>query len=596
MALGTNTGGRGVNGVRVVPTVVRHGGKMQARWSAALSASEDASQVAALARSMPPSAHAVRAPGDRNGEVWAPEALLRAFLDAAIDALVRAARGAPELPAPKLSRRRKAADDDYTPWEQRWRSALEGSDTTFATEGFAERLRKVVSPFLLRRLKSDPTIIADLPPKNEMKVICTLTREQASLYQAVVDEEMRRIESADGIERRGRVLALLTFLKQICNHPAQYLGEAGPLPKRTPPKRGIKMKKTGATWWGQRWIEALERMSRGYSNRLARGRTYARAGRPHDLVAKAGEVTAQVTGSRATPYKVRITLAKLPAAVWTKAIAAMAGKAQFPAELLAGQMPQEIDAAFNEAGGSLFPAKESDLRTSCSCPDWANPCKHVAATHYVLGEALDRDPFLLFELRGRAKNQVLEALRAARAGAGAAAAPPRASNGKEIAADEDEVPSVSLGEVAVADYDTLREPMPALHLSFETPPASAVVLRQLGTPAAWSNDTSPVEMLAPTLRAAAEAARRLALAERETFGEADPDDNEPVRASARMKANLAMAKKGATEKAAPAAGWKQRAGSRKTAKTKTTKLAACSKARRKKGLSPAPTRGSRRRR
>jgi len=97
----------------------------------------------------------------------------------------------------------------------------------------AERLRRIVGPFLLRRLKSDPTIIRDLPPKNEMKVTCTLTREQATLYQAVLDEEMRRIESAEGIERRGRVLALLMFLKQICNHPAQYLGEAGPLPRRS---------------------------------------------------------------------------------------------------------------------------------------------------------------------------------------------------------------------------------------------------------------------------------------------------------------------------------------------------------------------------
>jgi SNF2 family DNA or RNA helicase len=97
----------------------------------------------------------------------------------------------------------------------------------------AGRLRRIVGPFLLRRVKSDPSIIRDLPPKNEMKVICTLTREQVTLYQAVVDEEMRRIESAEGIERRGRVLALLMFLKQICNHPAQYLGEAGPLARRS---------------------------------------------------------------------------------------------------------------------------------------------------------------------------------------------------------------------------------------------------------------------------------------------------------------------------------------------------------------------------
>ncbi len=103
----------------------------------------------------------------------------------------------------------------------------------YGNEQAARRLRQIASPFLLRRLKSDPAIIEDLPPKNEMKVICTLTREQATLYQAVVEEEMRRIESADGIGRRGRVLALMMFLKQICNHPAQYLGDAGPLPRRS---------------------------------------------------------------------------------------------------------------------------------------------------------------------------------------------------------------------------------------------------------------------------------------------------------------------------------------------------------------------------
>jgi hypothetical protein len=96
-----------------------------------------------------------------------------------------------------------------------------------------ERLRRIVSPFVLRRLKSDKSIIADLPLKQEMTVACTLTREQATLYKAVVDEELRRIDSSEGMERRGRVLALLTFTKQICNHPAQYLSEAGPLEGRS---------------------------------------------------------------------------------------------------------------------------------------------------------------------------------------------------------------------------------------------------------------------------------------------------------------------------------------------------------------------------
>src|SRR5216117_1016199 len=170
-----------------------------------------------------------------------------------------------------------------------------------------------------------------------------------------------------------------------------------PPPKRPPPERGIRVKRIGATWWGQRWIEALEKLSWNYSSRLARGRTYARAGRVHDLEVAPGKVTARVTGSRPTPYKVTVRIAVLDAAAWENAIAEMGKQAIFAAELLAGEMPKEIHQAFRVAGRSLFPAKEKDLQTNCSCPDWANPCKHVAAAHYVLGEALDKDPFLLFE-------------------------------------------------------------------------------------------------------------------------------------------------------------------------------------------------------
>jgi len=103
----------------------------------------------------------------------------------------------------------------------------------FRDAAAAERLRRIVAPFVLRRLKSDPAIIQDLPPKNEMKVVCSMTREQASLYRAAVDAALRTIEESEGMKRRGLVLALITALKQICNHPAQYLGEKGPLDGRS---------------------------------------------------------------------------------------------------------------------------------------------------------------------------------------------------------------------------------------------------------------------------------------------------------------------------------------------------------------------------
>lgn len=103
----------------------------------------------------------------------------------------------------------------------------------YGDDDAAGRLRRVTAPFILRRLKSDRSIIADLPDKLEMTVYCTLTREQASLYQAVVDEMLERIESSDGIERRGLVLATMLRLKQVCNHPAHMLADGSPLAGRS---------------------------------------------------------------------------------------------------------------------------------------------------------------------------------------------------------------------------------------------------------------------------------------------------------------------------------------------------------------------------
>ena len=97
----------------------------------------------------------------------------------------------------------------------------------------AERLRKITSPFILRRLKTDKSIISDLPEKLEMEVLCNLTAEQASLYQAVVEDMMDRIENSEGIERRGLVLATMTKLKQVCNHPAQLLADGSRLAGRS---------------------------------------------------------------------------------------------------------------------------------------------------------------------------------------------------------------------------------------------------------------------------------------------------------------------------------------------------------------------------
>ncbi len=117
--------------------------------------------------------------------------------------------------------------------QERFRRRFAVPIERYRDERAAAELRRLVGPFVLRRLKSDPAILPDLPPKQEIPVICTLTREQATLYQAAVDEAMAKIEGAEGMQRRGLVLALLVALKQICNHPAHYLDEPGPLPGRS---------------------------------------------------------------------------------------------------------------------------------------------------------------------------------------------------------------------------------------------------------------------------------------------------------------------------------------------------------------------------
>ncbi len=270
-------------------------------------------------------------------------------------------------------------------------------------------------------------------------------------------------------------------------------------PKPAPPAHGIKIKNAGTTWWGRLWIEALEKLSPDYASRLERGKTYARTGRVHDLVVMPGKVTASVTGSRAEPYAITIEITPLDDATWKKALGSLASKARYAAQLLAGEMPEDVDQVLRKVGVRIFPSKAGDLATECSCPDWANPCKHVAATHYVLGDALDKDPFLLFELRGRTRDQVLAAMR------GAAGAKATSRD------DADAIPTVKLGALTEETYEAWRGAIPSLRLTFAPPAHDAAVVAALGKPASWREKASPAELLQPIVRAAAELARTIAL-------------------------------------------------------------------------------------
>jgi uncharacterized Zn finger protein len=185
--------------------------------------------------------------------------------------------------------------------------------------------------------------------------------------------------------------------------PAKPIRVDGGIKARS--KRGA----IGEQWWSRRFISVLE--SYGMSGRLARGRSYARAGQVLDFELTQGKVTARVQGSRVRPYQVRIGVLPLTTAQWRRVQDRLASQALFRAKLLAGEMPHEIEEVFAECGTPLFPRSAADLDMHCSCPDWGIPCKHLAAVCYVLAEEFDRDPFGMLAWRGKGRDELLAALR-----------------------------------------------------------------------------------------------------------------------------------------------------------------------------------------
>ncbi|PRY36401.1 SWIM zinc finger family protein [Umezawaea tangerina] len=166
------------------------------------------------------------------------------------------------------------------------------------------------------------------------------------------------------------------------------------------------------TWWSRRFIEVLE--SFGMGGRLDRGRAYARTGQVLSMSLSTSMVLALVAGSRPNPYRARIGVKKFDDDEWRLIERALAGQAIFTAKLLAGEMPVEVEEVFAELGLALFPSTMRELSMDCTCPDWEVPCKHLAATCYLLAESFDTDPFEIFAWRGRERGELLENLRALR--------------------------------------------------------------------------------------------------------------------------------------------------------------------------------------
>ena len=170
------------------------------------------------------------------------------------------------------------------------------------------------------------------------------------------------------------------------------------------------------SWWSKRFVDALE--SYGLGGRMTRGRTYARKGQVLSLDVTGGLLIAQVLGSRQVPYAVTVRLSAPTATQWRKIEDALRTRVGYAARLLAGEVPTDLEAVFTDAGAALFPSQWREMRATCSCPDWGDPCKHQAAVLYVFADKLDTDPWLLLQWHGRTREDVVGLVGAAAASGG----------------------------------------------------------------------------------------------------------------------------------------------------------------------------------
>ena len=161
-------------------------------------------------------------------------------------------------------------------------------------------------------------------------------------------------------------------------------------------------------WWVEQWMELIN----GYrfKKRLERAWGYAREGNVTSIRFEGRRVHARVQGTGEDPYKVKLWLDVLNDEDWGYVLEALAQKARWSAQLLAGIMPSDIERAFAASGKRLFPFKLQEVRSECNCPDKANPCKHISAVYFLMGDRFSEDPFVLFQLRGRNRTKLLEDL------------------------------------------------------------------------------------------------------------------------------------------------------------------------------------------
>lgn len=248
--------------------------------------------------------------------------------------------------------------------------------------------------------------------------------------------------------------------------------------------------------WAEAWIDALAQFS--HPGRMRRGRQFADRKHIPQFVVRPGEVLAKVKEGDAV-YDVHIEVEQLDDETWDKILSILASRAIFSARLLAGEMPKEVAQVFEEVHAPLFPQAD-ELHASCTCVDWQVPCKHLAGLYYWLADRFEEDPFLLFQLRGRSKDDVLSALRSHH----------QTGHDTEAEVIEEDFPTPALAD-SLPNFWDMDEASDAISYNISPPSISLPHLRRLGAPPFTQLDL--INLLSPIYQQVTEVAHKWAYQE-----------------------------------------------------------------------------------
>ena len=264
------------------------------------------------------------------------------------------------------------------------------------------------------------------------------------------------------------------------------------------------MSQFSRSWWGQKFITAIEELTD--SGRLSRGRSYARGNKVKRFDISGNRVSAQVRGSinpyfgvhKEPLYHITIEFRPLSPAKWSTAVAEMSSKAGVISRLLLNEIPDDIEQIFQSLNLTLLPGSQNDFETSCSCPDWSNPCKHIAGVYYLVAAELDQDPFLLFELRGLSRQDLLKELSKSPLGQALSA---------ELQSEQTAPQPVTTyyappetlpvpAKVELRDFWQGKKQLPQTMESLPDNSVSAILVKKQGDfPAFWRRDNSFIEAM-----------------------------------------------------------------------------------------------------